>query len=482
MKSGYLSFHRLNRRTRNNIAFISPQRSLTFQALFKEIVVLSGEFQKRGITAENKVAILSKNSLEYILSILALFQMGAIAVPINIHNPTRQIISQLNKINCKKLMLSMEFRSNDFPKDWQIIEFDTLFSDRLMQNNLRKDDRIPLNQLATILFTSGSSGEAKAVVHTIGNHYFSALGSNLNIPLSSGKRWLLSLPLYHVGGMAIIFRTLLSGSTTVISDENISIPHAISKYNISHLSLVPTQLMRLIQEPENIPILKQLNAILLGGSYVHKSLIEQIIQKNLPVHTSYGSTEMSSQITTTSPGDGSDLLYTSGEVLKYRRLKIGNDGEILVKGETLFKGYLAGNQIKNKLDKYGWFPSGDLGQMNSGNYLTVLGRKDSMFISGGENIYPEEIEKQLMQVDGILEAMVIDVPDEIFGARPVAFVKVKENTPFEMQSIQKSLQEKIARFKIPKHIFNLPDDFNEMKLNRSKLRKLAMDQLNNKGE
>jgi O-succinylbenzoic acid--CoA ligase len=316
----------------------------------------------------------------------------------------------------------------------------------------------------------------------VSNHYYSALGSNLNIPLAAGKRWLLSLPLYHVGGLAIIFRTLFSGAATVIADENASIPETIVKNNISHLSLVPTQLLRLTIEHENIAILRALDAILVGGSSTPKALIEQAIQNKLAVYTSYGSTEMSSQITTTCTGDNVDRLYTSGKVLKYRELKIGKDGEILVKGDTLFKGYLANNHIKKNVDEHGWFASGDLGYMNSDNYLTVIGRKDSMFISGGENIYPEEIERQLMQIDGILAARVVDIPDELFGARPVAFIKVKENMSLDIQSIQKSLQEKIARFKIPKHIFNWSEEFNQMKLNQSELRKRALSQLNRTGD
>ena len=482
MKTEYLSFNRLNKKYGKNIAFITPQCSLTFLELYEKTAFFSGYFQKMGITADTKVAILSKNSLEYVLSILSLCQIGAVAVPINIHNPSQQIVTQLTQINCTKLLLAKEFQSNNFPKQWKVFKIDNLLTGKLKPINLPTVDSIPLSQIVTVLFTSGSSGDAKAVVHTMGNHYFSALGSNLNIPLTPGNRWLVSLPLYHVGGLAIIFRTLLSGAATVIADEKDLIIGAILKYNISHLSLVPTQLMRLINEPGNIPVLRKLKAILLGGSSVPKALIDRVIHNDLPIYTSYGSTEMSSQITTTRPGDSRYKIHTAGKVLKYRRIKIDNDGEVLVRGNTLFKGYLVKNHINNAVIKNGWFPSGDIGQLKSDNYLTVLGRKDNMFVSGGENIHPEEIERELMQLDGVSDAIVVDIPDEIFGASPVAFIKIEANIPFERLALQNLLEEKIARFKIPKHIFKWPRKSIAMKPNRNELRKLALDKLKKKRE
>jgi O-succinylbenzoic acid--CoA ligase len=423
------------------------------------------------------VAILSRNSIEYILTILSLIHIGATVVPLNIYNPSRQILSQLKDIGCLKMIFSEEFHDDRYKKNLQVLKMEKVLSGRLMVKELPNLAPLLMEHIATILFTSGSSTKPKAVVHTIGNHYFSALGSNLNIPLGPGDRWLLSLPIYHVGGLAIIFRTILIGATIVIPDDNNYLEDSIRKHQITHLSLVPTQLMRLIAENQNVATLHNLKAILIGGASIPKSLTDKTIEYKLPVYTSYGSTEMSSQITTTRPGDGTKKLQTSGKVLKYRQLMVSNDGELLVKGYTLFKGYLIKNKIRRNVNKQGWFRRGDLGYIDKEGYLTVLARKDNMFISGGENIYPEEIERHLLQMEGMVDALVVDVPDKEFGAQPVAFIRMKRNMVYDTNSIYTVLKQKLAKFKMPKYIFVWPEGLNTLKANRGILRKVAMEKL-----
>ena len=295
-----------------------------------------------------------------------------------------------------------------------------------------------------MLFTSGSTSEPKAVVHTYGNHYYNAKGSNENIPVRPGDRWLLSLPLYHVSGLGVLFRTMIGGGTVVVPDKKEVLISAIKNYRVTHISLVTTQLYRLLQNSQNIPTLRKLKAILLGGSAIPANLIALAKKYKLPVYISYGLTEMTSQVATSSKP------CSAAKILNYRQLKIAKDGEILVKGKTLFAGYWDGEKLIRPL-KNGWFTTGDLGRMKKG-HLVIFGRKDRMFISGGENIHPEEIERELLRLPQIDQAIVVPQPNVEFGQRPTAFIKGKITSP----KITSELERTLPRFKIPQTFYAWP--------------------------
>ncbi|MGA1825444.1 MAG: o-succinylbenzoate--CoA ligase [bacterium] len=429
------------------------------------------KLQQCNLTRGDKLAIISENCIEYPILLMALFNIGVIAVPVSPRFPSQQIEDLLRKIQCNTIHGATNQEKTDHGahflgnSEWNIVSIDKSISYENKNCTKRMPDCISFlqhmsnemqDQEATIIFTSGSAGEPKAVVHTLGNHYFSALGSNINIPFTCEDRWLLSLPLYHVGGLAILMRALLGKGTVVIPDDTISLIENIEKFDITHLSLVSTQLYRLLQHEKNIKSLRRLKALLLGGSAISPALIRKANKNNLPIHTSYGSTEMSSQITTTQPGEEKQCLYTSGKLLEHRELKITEDGEILVKGRTLCKGYIEGTTIHPNRDEKGWFHTGDLGRLDTNGYLIVTGRKDNLFISGGENIQPEEIERQLCTIEGIVQAVVVPIEHAEFGQRPVAFIKTLNNRSIKEDHIRKKLAGKIARFKIPDYFFPYP--------------------------
>ncbi len=333
----------------------------------------------------------------------------------------------------------------------------------------------------TLIRTSGSTGEPKLAQHSRGNHYWSAQGSRSNIPLTTQDRWLLSLPLYHVGGLAILMRCWLAGATVLIPATS-DLSSALNTFQPTHLSLVPTQLRRLLRVPDHLTALTDCKAILLGGAPVTHALIDTV--RDIPVHTSYGSTEMSSQITTTPPGyfktkASGDLEEThrptaSGQLLPHRELRL-HEGEIQVRGKTLFQGYRHRGIVECPLDK-GWFSTRDQGEWRDGQ-LYITGRRDNQFISGGENIQPEEIERHLLQLPGVSEAIVVPVPDPEFGMRPVAFVGFEslEASTFTARclKLQLQLEKQLPRFKIPRTYHPWPTQ-NSLKPGRKKLQATAL--------
>ena len=296
--------------------------------------------------------------------------------------------------------------------------------------------------VATIVYTSGSSAAPKAVAHSLENHITSAQSACAALDLGSSDRWLLSLPLWHVSGISIVFRCSIAGATIVIPDPGISLMEGLSSYQITHVSMVPTQLIRVLEQAQKPP--RHLRAVIVGGGPLPQGVLKTAVNKGWPIRTTYGMTETSSMVTLSpkNPSPGS-----SGHALQGHELKIAEEGEILVRSQAICLGYLNNDAIVSIADDDGWLHTGDLGRLDENGELYVLGRKDNMFISGGENISPEEIEHTLCDVHGVQKAVVVPVPDPEFGQRPVAFIKGS----VKLEDLERALNRELPRFRIPKY-------------------------------
>jgi O-succinylbenzoic acid--CoA ligase len=274
-------------------------------------------------------------------------------------------------------------------------------------------------QTATVLFTSGSTGDQKAVVHQLKHHLAAAAASNAQAALSPSDRWLCVLPLYHVGGLAILFRCLLAGAAVCFPESNQAISQAIQTLHPSHLSLVPTQLYRWLEEKEFSG--SGIKRVLMGGAPLSESLRERARSAGLPIAVSYGMTETASQVTATPPGEPA---VGSGRCLDHAECRITTDGEIMIKAASTAAGVMHPEGLRPITDAQGWLHTRDAGRIEHG-VLVVEGRMDSRFISGGENIQPEVVEQALLNLSGISEAVVVPKEDPEFGQRPVAWVDVE---------------------------------------------------------
>jgi O-succinylbenzoic acid--CoA ligase len=411
------------------------------------------------------VAIHLPKDERYVALILAVIRAGHVACPVSDRLPQKGVPRLLERAACTALISDDDELLRSAGTDLHTTKPEPLLE--VARQRAQPAD-IPLERPATIIFTSGSTGTPKAALHSFGNHYYNALGSNANIALRQGDRWLHSLPLYHVGGLSILFRCLLAGATVALPRQGTSIGDAIARFGATHVSLVATQLLRLLRENAELAALK---TILMGGGPVPAPLVDDAVSRGLPIQTSYGLTEMASQVTTTPPGASLETLRTAGRVLPDRQVSISEEGEILVRGATLFTGYVDGEKSHLPLDADGWFHTGDLGELDEYGYLRVLGRQDNLFISGGENIQPEEIEEALHRLDGVDEAVVVPVPDPEFDHRPVAFVRTEDST---IAHLAPELEKVLPRFKIPIAFHPWPEETRPgIKPNRSALRKRA---------
>lgn len=460
------------------VAISTPSTdNVTYQALDTWVSQIEQRLQKQGLQQGSTLLVLSPPSPELIALFFACIRQQITIAPVSLRAPRKQIDQFIEQTQATDIAVGMPYPPGETPLGINCLSLRELTSPPTPHDTADTQLREwSLDAHATILQTSGSTHAPKAALHTLGNHYYNALGSNDNISLAPGDSWLLSLPMYHVAGIAILMRCTLAGATIAVPAPSDDLATSIRQQQPTHLSLVATQLTRLLQEGDTLlPYLQQTKAILLGGSAIPNKLIAHACRHQLPVYKSYGATELASQITTTRPNSNIDELAHSGHVLPYRECVVQPDGAIWVRGNTLFKGYVEKGICTPATNEEGWFVTGDVGEYTEDGALHVIGRKDSMFISGGENIQPEEIERAIELHEDIEQAIVVDIPSAEYGARPCAFVKMKPEARLHSARLKRYLKRHLASFKIPDRFYHWPEEATggSIKPNRKQLRTIA---------
>ncbi|MEQ8276269.1 MAG: AMP-binding protein [Deltaproteobacteria bacterium] len=284
-----------------------------------------------------------------------------------------------------------------------------------------------------IFATSGSSGAPKGVAISRGAFIAAASASAANLGWRPGDRWHLDLPLAHVGGFSILVRCLLGRRAVTLGPLE-----AIDTLEPSIVSVVPTQLDRLLREHTTLP--KSLRAILLGGASAPRILLQEAASRGWPVLTTYGLTEASAQVATQRYGTPVDPDGGVGPPISGVDVRIEND-EILVRGPTLMLGYTTG-EPSPIVD--GWLHTRDAGWLDDEGRLHVLGRRDGVLVTGGENVHPFEVEEALRALAGVTDAVVFGVDDATWGTQIVAALIGRRPSREELTGL--------ARFKHPRRI------------------------------
>lgn len=361
----------------------------------------------------------------------ACFRNQLLLFPVNTKLPPDQIQVILKEIHCSHYF--------DDPID---------FSNHPLSS---QEKEYSLSSPLTYILTSGSTSKPKICVHKASAHFNSAKSANEFLNYTYDDRWLLNLPLHHVGGISIIFRTILAGASLVLKKDSLN----ESIQSATHFSCVNAQLFDCINDPKT---LKALKVILIGGGPINQMLYNRAKFLNLAVFKTYGLTECASQVATSKKG--CDQLTP----LSHCQLTLDCNQQILIKGSSLLEGYLKEGKIVSPLNSGGWFETGDLGQIENG-CLKILGRLDNLFISGGENIQPEEIEAILTTYPQITEAIVVGKPDFKYGATPTAFIKA--DAGLDLKQLLVFLEGKLPKYKIPKTF--LPLNYQGLKPARKEL-------------
>ncbi|ATF09935.1 AMP-binding protein [Candidatus Enterovibrio altilux] len=313
------------------------------------------------------------------------------------------------------------------------------------------------NTFLTLTLTSGSSDLPKAVVHSARHHLASATGLLHILPYVSDDCWLLSLPLFHVSGLAIVWRWLSIGARLKIAE--IKGDRLISAIEgVTHASFVPPQLQRVL----NSKLSTSLHSVLLGGVSISQALVDEAEYKGIQCWCGYGMTEMASTIT----AKRADGRFTVGNVLPNRALYLTESGEVLVKGETLSPGYMVGGVLQAL--NADWLATKDKGQWcKTSCELQLIGRLDNMFICGGENVQPEAVERMLSVYPKLTQVIILPVEDGRWGSVPIAIVK--GNIDFDV--FLHWAQTQVPAYQCPVLALQLPEDIGQsgIKLSRKAL-------------
>ncbi|HCQ21944.1 MAG: O-succinylbenzoic acid--CoA ligase [Aphanizomenon flos-aquae MDT14a] len=321
--------------------------------------------------------------------------------------------------------------------------------------------------------TGGSSGKIKFAIHTWQTLTASVKGFTEYFSINSVNSFCI-LPLYHVSGLMQFIRSLTTGGKLVISTskklENCQIPNI--KTEEFFISLVPTQLQKLLQNIELTQWLSKFSTVLLGGAPPWEELLEKARFHQIRLAPTYGMTETASQIATLKPDEFLKGKFNSGKILPHAKIIIDNQpGNINIQSQSLALGYYP--QIWENRNN---FVVDDIGFLDNQDYLHIIGRNSDKIITGGENVYPTEIESAIRKTQMVIDVCVIGIADKHWGQALTAIYTPKNKNISHIE-IQNQLKNQLSKFKIPKYwisLANLPRNV-QGKINRQQLQKIAKD-------
>lgn len=464
---------------------------------YEDLTHFTTHFQKIlqtcDIQVNQPIGLYGPSTDEMIFIVASCWLLDIPFVVFNHHLPTPKIEQQIGRIQPGLVIINDSAEI----KDRLTLSFDSFKLIKILNGSQKLDDSSVKEILNTdssnennifgYFFTSGTSSAPKIVPLKRHQILSAAKSSAGNILPSANECWLLCMPLFHVGGISIILRSLLYGSAIFFMPNFVEedVRHLLSgDSDVVAASLVPTMHKRLLENRE-FSVHENFQAILLGGGPVSNQLIEASIERNIPIITSYGMTETCAQIAANPLSkipDDKKRMQSAGSVFEPNRIEIRNEnnkpvpagesGNVWIKGPQVFDGYL--DKTSNNIDEHGWFNTGDFGRLDANDRLYIESRRTDLIITGGENVSPEEVEQVLMQYENIREAVVFGIPDEEWGEQVTAAIIPDSSEGISSESLKKHLKKHLAPYKCPKQFLfvdEIPRTHNG-KIQRTKLKEL----------
>ncbi len=474
------------RLTPNRPALRAGPEQLSFSDLDHRVDLAAAELNRHGVTEGTRVALLLGNGIPFAVLVHALARLRAVAVPLNARLAAPELAWQLR--DCRAAVLVHDTRlagpagaaSSGAPHLTRLEAGSIDGAAAAPGATVARGDRLDLSTVQGIIYTSATSGRPKGVMLTYGNHWWSAVGSALNLGLNLDDCWLAALPLYHVGGMAILWRSVIYGIAVVIHDrfDADAVNCEIERGQVTLISVVGTMLQQMLDVQGGRPYAPTLRCALLGGGPASGDLLERCVRLGVPVAPTYGLTEAASQVATLLPDEVPSQPGSSGKPLFPTDIRIdtsgGEIGEILVRGPTVMAGYADRPEETARVLRDRWLHTGDLGHVDHDGYLYVVDRREDLIVTGGENVYPTEVERALLLHPTVVDAGVIGLPDERWGQAVAAVVKLAPGSATREDDLKDFCARHMAHYKVPRRIW-LSDDVPRAggKVLRSVLRRWA---------
>ncbi|QDR79909.1 o-succinylbenzoate--CoA ligase [Sporomusa termitida] len=410
---------------------------LTFREVYERVADLARQLYLY-VQNEQRVALYSPNSADMALFFLALQALEKEVLLLN----TRLTAAELGK-QLKALNIRVVFSHNDRFTAFQEVQQSKKTAVKLATAWNRE-------HIAVIMHTSATTGEYKAVPLRWKQFYAHVQASRQRLGVTAADNWLMVLPMYHISGLSILMRSLYNGTQTTVveSFDEEQIINLIENGGINMLSIVPTMLSRIIHRIRQ----HNLRVVLVGGEFVPDALVAAGIRKNIPLHKTFGMTETTSQVATFSVAEHPGKMASVGLPLAGTAVRILNPdeqgiGEISINSPMLMDGYLGAEGHP------GFFNTGDVGYSDEDGFIYIVDRRRNIIISGGENIYPREIENVLYQLPEVTECAVVGRPDKKWGQVPVLYVV----SSLDEAAIYSYLAKHLASYKLPKTIIHLAE-------------------------
>ncbi len=429
--------------------------------------------QRAGVTAGHHVALLLPNRLPYVALIHALARMGAVLVPLNTRLTAAEIHWQLTQSEATLLIYGLEFAGVvtqlHAVDGCQIVELETVQRNGTQETEFLAKTRFLLDAPQAIVFTSGTTGRPKGALLTFANHFWGATASAYRLGLIPQDRWLSCLPLYHVGGLAVVFRSCLYGTAIVLHErfDLEAFDRSLEQEEITLTSVVPTMLHRLLTKRAGKGWPESLRHILLGGAAATADLLAAARASNAPVATTYGLTEAASQVATMraeevvhKPGSvGKALMFSTIRIVDAagNELPAGERGEIVVSGPTVMTGYYKNLEATAKTIRTNEagereLYTGDIGYLDADGDLWPVQRRSDLILSGGENIYPAEVEAVLRQHPAVMDVCVVGIPDAEWGQKVAALLVCQPGAQVTAEELATFSRAHLAGYKQPRLI------------------------------
>lgn len=466
-------------------AYLTPTRAaLTYEGqtwTFSDVNELAlhraGQLTALGIQQGDRIAIMGPSTPNLIFMMYASMHLQCELVMLNRRLSASEIAYQLEDAAVVTVLVADE-DAEKLPQNAHQLLFSEIVQGA--ERDVAFVKEWSLTQTTSIMYTSGTTGFPKGVRQTVGNHQASATASVLNLGVHAEDVWLCAVPLFHISGFSILVRSLLYGNKVHLYEQFDvdAITNNIVNGDVTHMSVVAVTLERILHalEDKNAKASSHFKVMLAGGGPVPVDYLQRAKALNLAVAQTYGMTETSSQTATLASEDAMLKIGSAGKPLFFNQIRIAEpngqgEGEICIRGPHVTLGYI-GRFAQKEATIDGWLHTGDIGYIDEDGYLFVVDRRADLIISGGENIYPAEIENVLLAHPAVKEAGVCGKDDETWGQVPIAYIVVKEQV--STRELMKFCSNKLAKYKMPTEIIivNALPRNGSNKLLRRKLKEL----------
>ena len=452
-------------------AFIMPQgdrqQVISFRELDARANAVAAALQARGLQPGDRVALLGRNSVPFITAFLGILRAGLVAVPVSIKFPVATLEKILDDCDARLVMGDGELLARLSPSRslWDFSQLATLTPQAAFDIFAPQAD-----SLAMLLYTSGSTGLPKGVRLTHASHRW-VVETRLATNELAEQRVLIAAPFYHMNALALALLTLASGVTTILLPqfqvrEYIA---AIARYRCTWLTAVPPMIAMMMKEQALLAAsdLSSVRVVRMGSAPVNEGLFNQIRQiwPCARIINAYGTTEGGPIVFGPHPQGLAAPLQSNGYAhpgvslrLRDEQGRLGDHGVLEMKSPALMQGYHQRPDVAAPFTPDGYYITGDVFVRDANGFYTFVGRRDDMFVCGGENIYPGEVERLLEQHPDVQQACVVAVKDAIKGSKPVAWVIPREGSAARPDEIKAWTLANGPAFLHPRHIW-LTDSF-----------------------